>query len=217
VPAQRKATTPVVEEHAPRERKGTAERRERRRVEILDAAARLFAERGYDATSIDDLVAATGLQRGGLYHYMDSKQDLLVQIHARFVEPQVEEVRGIVAAGEPADVTLRLVTHALMRSVAAYRDQGYVFMHERQPMLDHPEWPNVRRLRREFENLVGSVFERGMADGVFEKADVRLTVLAYLGMVNATYEWFRADGRFSPEAVAERFADIFLTGAVATP
>jgi AcrR family transcriptional regulator len=202
-------------EHAPGQRPGTASRRERRRVEILDVAARLFAERGYDATSIDDLVAATGLQRGGLYHYIVSKQDLLVQIHARFVEPQIDEVRAIVAAGEPADVALRRVTHVLMRAVATYRDQGYVFIHEREPLVGHPEWPNVRRMRREFEDLVGSVIERGMDEGVLERADVRLSVLAYLGMVNSSYDWFRPSGRLSPSAVAERFADIFLTGAVA--
>ena len=63
------------------------ERYEARREEIIDIAARVFAERGYHATSIDHLVQATGLQRGGLYHYIGSKEELLFQIHERFIAP----------------------------------------------------------------------------------------------------------------------------------
>ena len=71
----------------------TRERYEGRRQEVADIAARVFAERGYDATSIDDLVEATGLQRGGLYHYMEGKKDLLIRIHGRFIEPLLAESR----------------------------------------------------------------------------------------------------------------------------
>jgi AcrR family transcriptional regulator len=193
-------------------RSGTAERRERRRVEILDIAAHLFAERGYHATSIEDLVEATGLQRGGLYHYMSGKQDLLTQIHSRFVEPQIEEVRAIIDDGGPPDETLRRITHALMRAVAAFRDQGFVFIHERRAMMDHPEWPNIRKLRRTFEDQVGAVVQQGIDEGMFKDEDVRVAVLAYLGMINSSYEWFRPGGRLDAETLADRFADIFLSG-----
>jgi AcrR family transcriptional regulator len=49
-----------------------------RRLELIDIAARVFARKGYHATSIDDLVEATGLKRGGLYHYITGKEDLLI-------------------------------------------------------------------------------------------------------------------------------------------
>jgi TetR/AcrR family transcriptional regulator, cholesterol catabolism regulator len=65
----------------------------RRRREIVDVGAKAFAEHGFHATTIDQLVEATGLQRGGLYHYIDGKLDLLIAIHERFIEPLLEEAR----------------------------------------------------------------------------------------------------------------------------
>ena len=79
-------------------RAGTRARFEQRRSEVVDVSARLFAERGYRNTSIDDLVEATGLQRGGLYHYIDSKQQLLLLIHEELIEPLLLQAEEIVAS-----------------------------------------------------------------------------------------------------------------------
>lgn len=186
--------------------------RERRRVEILEAAAHLFAEQGYHATSIDDLVAATGLQRGGLYHYIEGKQDLLFQIHRVFVEPQLEEMSELIAKEEPADDTLRAIFSALMQAFAVHRDQGFVFVYERRAMLDHPKWESVRELRDEVEELIQQVILRGVEEGKFEVADPRLATQVMLGIVNSSYEWFRPGGRYDAETISDHFADIFLAG-----
>jgi TetR/AcrR family transcriptional regulator, cholesterol catabolism regulator len=186
--------------------------RERRRVEILEAAAHLFAEQGYHATSIDDLVEATGLQRGGLYHYIEGKQDLLFQIHRLFVEPQLEELSKLAEADEPADVTLRAIVVELMRAFAAHRDQGFVFVYERRAMLDHPKWESVRSLRDQVEELIQKVIVRGVEEGQFNVPDSRIATQVLLGIINSSYEWFRTGGRYSADIVADRFADIFIDG-----
>src|SRR3954453_14184991 len=72
-------------------------RYERRRHEVVDAAARVFAQRGFHATSVQDLVAATGLAAGGLYHYIGSKDRLLVQICDELMDPLLEEAAALVA------------------------------------------------------------------------------------------------------------------------
>ena len=69
--------------------------------EALGKALDLFRKGGFAATSLDDLVEATGLQRGGLYYYMKGKQDLLIRIHERFIEPLLENAREIAARHEP--------------------------------------------------------------------------------------------------------------------
>jgi AcrR family transcriptional regulator len=188
------------------------DRYERRRQEVIDIAARVFAQRGYHATTIDDLVEATGLQRGGLYHYIDGKLDLLIAIHERFIEPLLAEARRIAAGDEPADVKLRALAGALMRDIADYRDQVTVFLHEWRALVATPAWTDIRRARREFEQIIVDVLVDGRDRGVFAFEDARLTLLAFLGMVNYSYQWYDARVRAGPNAIADQFADIFLSG-----
>ena len=190
----------------------TRKRYEGRRQEVADIAARVFAERGYDATSIDDLVEATGLQRGGLYHYMEGKKDLLIRIHGRFIEPLLDESREICAAAPPPDLALRLLARALMENIDRYRDQVTVFFNEWRMIEHDPEWTEIRASRKEFADMIGGVLERGEREGVFTISDQRMTLFAFLGMLNYSHQWFDAGGRVTATEVADHFCDIFLQG-----
>jgi AcrR family transcriptional regulator len=196
-----------VPERAPR-----GERYEQRRQEVIDAAARVFAQRGYHATTVDDLVEATGLQRGGLYHYIGGKLELLIACHERFIEPLLEDARAVAAADQPPDRQIRAIAAALMGDIASYRDQVTVFLHEWRIIESEPAWQDIRAKREEFEQIVVDILERGRAQGVFAFDDARLTVLAFLGMINYSYQWYDLQGRVTPEQVAEHFATIFLDG-----
>src|SRR5579883_1365867 len=136
---------------------------ERRREEIDKIAARLFAEKGYHATSIRDLSDATGLKRGALYHYIDGKEDVLFRIHERFIEPLLEEARAIEAAGDPPSDTLRALARALLRDIGSYRDEVTVFLHEWRTIKKDGRWDRVREARREFESVVERTLRRGVA------------------------------------------------------
>ena len=68
------------------------------------------------------------------------------------------------------------------------------------------------KARKDFEQLVESVVKRGADEGVFEIRDLRLTLLAFLGMFNYSYHWFRTGGRISAERIADEFVEIFLRG-----
>lgn len=179
---------------------------------MVDIAARVFAERGYDATSIDDLVEATGLQRGGLYHYMDGKKDLLIRIHGRFIEPLLAESRAIATAGHPPEVALRLLARALMENIGRYRDQVTVFFNEWRMIESDPEWTEIKASREEFADIVAAVLERGSAEGVFEVSDQRMTLFGFLGMINYSHQWFDPYGRVTAIEAADHFCDIMLRG-----
>jgi AcrR family transcriptional regulator len=188
-----------------------------RRLELIDIAARVFARKGYHATSIDDLVEATGLKRGGLYHYIASKEDLLIAAHERFIAPLLENARAIAAEDLPAEEALRRLAHALMHDIAAYQDQVTVFLHEWRAIEHRPEWQHVRDGRREFEGIIQSIIRRGQAQAVFADREPRLACLGFLGMINYSYQWYRAGGAHTAEEIAEEFSDIFLHGVTAPP
>lgn len=210
----RPTSSGAADGHTPKRpgRPRSAERWHERQREVVDIAAELFAQRGYHATSIQDLVEATGLQRGGLYHYMSGKADLLIQIHERFIEPLLAEARKIAAEDLPADAALRKLAGALMSDIATYRHQVTVFLHEWHIIQDSPEWEGIREARKEFESVIEGVLRRGVKEGVFRIKNTRLAVLGFLGMFNYSYQWFHPDGRFQPQLVADYFCDIFLSG-----
>ena len=171
---------------------------------------------GYDATTIDDLVAATGLQRGGLYHYIGGKQDLLIAIHERFLAPLLEQAREIARQDLEPEAALRALAHALIENIHRYRDQVTVFFHEWRTIEGDERWTQVRQERREFELIIADVLERGRAEGRFHFGDTRIALLGFLGMFNYMPQWYEPRGRMSHEAIAEQFCDIFLRGIAAS-
>ena len=181
-----------------------------RRREVVATAAKLFAERGYDGTSMSELTEATGLAAGGLYHYIEGKDDLLIAICDELLEPLLERAREIVAAGAPPVAQLRELVEAWVGHVVEHRHHMLVFTQERQAIERESRWRRVRSQRRAFEQILDEVLERGEADGSMTFADRRLSLLALLGMVNYTPQWVRPNGRLSATEIADGYCGMVL-------
>lgn len=203
------------------------ERFERRRDEVLDRCARVFAERGYGGAAIEDLSEATGLTAGGLYHYIGSKEQALFAIFSRLMDPLLDEARRIEADGSSGIERLRRLLRLWVKHVAEHRDHMLVFNQERHVLeRDRRRWREIRDARRSFEELLGrllgaaadEVRERRQASGVDSataEPDLPLLRFALLGMVNHSAQWIRPSGRLSPEEIADgywRFAVAALYG-----
>jgi AcrR family transcriptional regulator len=182
-----------------------------RRREVVASAAKLFAERGYDATSISELTEATGLAAGGLYHYIEGKDDLLIAICDELLEPLLAQAREIVAAEAPPVEQLRELVAAWVAHVVEHRHHMLVFTQERQAIERQRRWRHVRSQRKAFEKILDDVLARGEADGSMTFADRRLSLLALLGMVNYTPQWVRPGGRLSPAEIAAEYCAIVLS------
>jgi AcrR family transcriptional regulator len=180
-------------------------RYEARRSEVVAAAAELFAERGYDGTSISELTKATGLAAGGLYHYIEGKDDLLIAICDELLEPLLAQAREIVATEATPVDQLRELVAAWVAHVVAHRHHMLVFTQERQA-----RWRHVRSQRKAFEKILDDVLAGGEADGSMTFADRRLSLLALLGMVNYTPQWVRPNGRLSPSEIAAGYCAMVL-------
>jgi AcrR family transcriptional regulator len=182
-----------------------------RRREVVATAAELFAERGYDGTSMAELTAATGLAAGGLYHYIEGKDDLLIAICDELLEPLLERAREVVAAEAPPVEQLRELVRAWVDHVVVHRHHMLVFTQERQAIEREPRWGRVRSQRKAFEQILEEVLVRGEADGSMTFADRRLSLLALLGMVNYTPQWVRPQGRLSADEIAAGYCSMALS------
>jgi TetR/AcrR family transcriptional regulator, cholesterol catabolism regulator len=194
----------------PPTRPALRERYDRRHQQVIATAARVFAERGFHATSMADLVDATGLTAGGLYHYIGSKDALLVRICDELMEPLLARAREIVVAGGTGEHQLRRIVREWTAHVEHNRDHMLVFNQERHVLERGAQWREVRRQRKAFEELLADVFARGAADGTLAFDDPDLALRALLGMVNHTAQWFRPRGRLSAEQIADGYVDLLL-------
>jgi len=181
-----------------------------RRREVVATAARLFADRGYDGTSMSELTEATGLAAGGLYHYIEGKDDLLIAICDELLEPLLTQAREIVAEGATPVEQLRRLVRAWVAHVVEHRDHMLVFTQERQAIESEPRWRRVRSQRKAFEKILDEVMARGEADGSMTFADRRLSLLALLGMVNYTPQWVRPGGRLTAAEIADGYCAMTL-------
>lgn len=185
-------------------------RYDRRLHELVDVSATVFAEQGYQATSMDDLSQATGLAAGGLYHYIDGKEQLLFLICDELLQPLLADARAIVEQGGHPEAVLRAVVRTWVEHVERHRNHMIVFQQERHVIERDPRWRTVRGHRKQFEHLLDDVLIQGEKEGVFTFADRRLALLSLLAMVNYTPQWFNPAGRLSTAAVADGFCDLLL-------
>jgi AcrR family transcriptional regulator len=188
---------------APPTRPALRARYERRRQQVLRAAAREFAARGYHGTSMEDLSTATGLAAGGLYHYIGSKEQLLFAILAQLMDPLLERARDIEASPAPAPERLRELLREWLEHIEAHHDHVLVFTQERRVLERDERWKQVRESRTAFEDVLSRLVAEAVPSG-----DTRLRVLALLGMVNHTASWFRPGGRLSSSQIADGYWEI---------
>ena len=186
--------------------------RPKRMDAVVAAAAAEFAQRGYHATSIEHLLAATKLTRGGLYHYIGGKHDLLVAVQRELLDPLIERARAVIAQTDDPEAQLRAVTREWVEHVESHRDHMVVFQAERRTVQTDPRWAKIVAARNEFEGLLEDIFARGEQAGRFAVQDRGLALLAFLGMVNHMPAWFDPAGRLSAAEVADRFCEVILAG-----
>jgi TetR/AcrR family transcriptional regulator, cholesterol catabolism regulator len=186
------------------------ERYDRRQQQLVRDAAKVFAECGYDQTSIQDLSVAIGLAPGGIYHYVGSKEKLLALICEQLMDPLLEQALELLDADAAAIEQLRSIVRLWVSHVVAHRDHMLVFQQERHVMERAPQWRDVRESRKQFERLVESVIARVQQEGLLAIDDDRLSLAALLGMVNHTAQWFRPRGRLTPAEVADGYVALLL-------
>jgi TetR/AcrR family transcriptional regulator, cholesterol catabolism regulator len=185
------------------------ERYDRRREELVYAAAKVFAERGFDQTTMQDLAASMGLATGALYHYFGGKEQLLINICDQMMEPLLESAREIMLNDDPPEDRLRALVRLWVGCVIDHRSHMLVFQQERHTIERGTQWRGVRESRKAFERLVEHALVEADATGSSE-LDTRLVLVALLGMVNHTAQWYQPRGALSASDIADGYLSLVL-------
>jgi AcrR family transcriptional regulator len=185
-------------------------RYDRRRAEVVQQAASVFAARGYDQTSVPELADALGIAAGGLYHYFAGKEELLIAICDQLMDPLLARAQALAVDDGDAIAQLRTLVELWVQHVIRHRDHVLVFQQERHVIERGEQWRKVRSDRKRFERLLAGVLERAHDAGLTRLADTRLALSALLGMVNHTATWYRPRGHLTASTIAAGYVELIL-------
>lgn len=193
---------------------------EQRRQRLLEAAAEVFKEKGFGATSVNDIAARLGSDRASVYYYYGSKQELYLDLIRRAVEQIVVIAETTAAETGPAAVRLKHLFEATLEGYERHYPYLHIFIQEDVRRFSPEDGPGNIELEKwgsRFETAFASVIKDGIKQGEFrDTLDPHLALLAMLGTINWSHRWFLPGVRFTGEELGTRFVEIFLDG-IRTP
>jgi AcrR family transcriptional regulator len=156
---------------------------------ILAVATGMFARRGYSGTSLDDVAANLSVRKASLYHYINSKEDLLIEIFNRSAEKTIPHIEAIAALDLPVEERLRRMMHEHIAAVFTDTELHDVIDRELSQLSSFNQ-TTIRRRKRAYERIWESLFEEGHRIGVLRNIEPRLLTFAVLGMCNSIAHWY---------------------------
>ncbi|MGF1664690.1 MAG: TetR/AcrR family transcriptional regulator [Acidimicrobiia bacterium] len=184
------------------------------RDDVVRAAGRLFADKGYHGTSMRDLGRELGLHGSSLYSHISSKEDLLVDVVMRGADLFEAAARSAVAKADDPPTRLEALVAAHVDVVLDHIDESRTFLNEARALEDDHR-ARVVEARDRYEAVFRQVLADGVAHGDFRSdLDVRMSTIYILSILNAVDRWYRIDGDLDRPALV-RSLMTFVREAIA--
>lgn len=178
--------------------------------QVIAAATRLFADQGFEATSVQQIVDAAGVTKGALYHYFSSKDELLTASYRQLLDLQLEHLVDFADRDLPVVERLRLISEDLVLTTLADLERATAFRNSIH-LLKAPSRTEIREQRRVFRQAFEGVVAEGIANGELrEDLSVDLVMFNFMGAIGYLPVWFTHTGPRAPEEIAAAYADMFI-------
>lgn|SRR5579871_5812977 len=184
---------------------------EERRLAIVEHAARLFAERGFLGASIADLAQACAISKSLIYHYYDSKEDILFDVMHSHVRTLLDAAEEISERDVSSSEKLRELTLAFVRLYAGAAARQRVLLNELQ-CLSKKQRGTVIGIQRRLIAIVEGLLTELRPELAARRVMKAPAAMLYFGMINWMHTWLDPDGPVKPARIAELAANLFLDG-----
>ncbi len=188
------------------------EERDIKRQALLLAAVSMFNERGFQATSLDDVASSLGVTKPVIYHYLGNKDQVLfecVKIGLDQLRDAADAARGTTGNGlSRLQIFLRRYAEINMGAF------GRCIVRTGEEALTPDSRKRFRALKREIDMALRELIAEGVADGSVQSDDVRLSAFALAGALNWISRWYREDGPMRRDDIAMRMVDILCAGLI---
>lgn len=187
-----------------------AEERSAKRHAVLLAAVRMFNQRGFHATLLEDVAASLGISKPTIYHYLGNKEQVLLECVAlgleQFLEA-IDEARQVPGSG------LDRLRHFLCRYAEINMDDfGRCVIRTGVEALSPEGAESLRQRKRRIDQAMRDLIEEGMADGSIAPSDPKMLAFTLAGALNWPARWHVPDGELSADAIARQMVDILTVG-----
>jgi AcrR family transcriptional regulator len=190
-------------------RTNEGERREKR-MALLIAAVRMFNERGFHATSLEDVAASLGVTKPVIYHHLGNKEQVLFEcVRLGLEELRLGAEQARATAGSGLD---RLKTFLRSYAESVMGDFGKCVIRTGDELLSPQSRADLRALKGRIDQDLRTMIEDAVADGSANVSDVRLTAFTLAGALNWPARWYRPDGDLDSRDIAYRLVDILCDG-----
>jgi AcrR family transcriptional regulator len=194
-------------------RKRTVSAPPERRRELLGVAAEVFAEQGYNATTVRKIADAAGMLAGSLYYHFDSKESMLDEILSTFLDELWAGYDAVLAADLGPRETIEALVVESFREIDRHRAAVAIYQKESRYLSAQPRFAYLTDSQQKFEKAWLGTLERGVAGRVFRAdLDVRLTYRFVRDTVWVAASWYRPGGLHSPDEIARQYLSMVLDG-----
>jgi len=180
-----------------------------KRERILEEAVKLFYERGFSGTTLDDIATELGVTKPFIYTHFRSKVELLEAICRPTIEMSLAAIAQ--AAAGMGTATYRLHAGVIAFTKVVLQRQANIAVYFREEKnLSKAGLEEINALRKQFDKVLSQLLQEGSDSGEFTVPDVSVAALAIGGMVSWAYTWHRDDGRLTVNEVGEKMAELAL-------
>ncbi len=188
------------------------EKRRRKREEILHAALATVRDRGYHATTLDDIAERLGVRKAALYHYFPDKESILYACHMESLaelDRMMEEAASCCTSNRARLAYLirehvRVMTEELEGSPLAFEVSA----------LAPDRRADVIAGRDRYEGVLRELVAGGVETGEFREVDPKIAVFAILGSINWIARWYDPERGVSSSELGDQFAELLIRGLV---
>jgi AcrR family transcriptional regulator len=181
--------------------------------EIIAAASKLFVEKGFEKTTMEDIGNSLGIYKGSLYHHVNSKAEIFYEILILSLTESSKKLRKVYRSKmEPEDKFKKILT-VHFENILNFSLEYQIVLNERRHMLDRKQEKRVRAKMKAYENNILEILKEGIDAKVFrDDLNPRLIVDGIMGVGNAIYKWFSLDGPLSFSDITRDYIEFFIEG-----
>ncbi len=182
--------------------------------EILSAAARLIAERGFRAVTVDDICSEIGYTKSAVYYHMENKNEILWRIFEKIDNTYSVGLDRVFRPGGTHIEILEAVVKMHCLNVISHRDWAMIYNRDENELTEQQR-AIVDANRRRYNKRIQELYQDGVAAGEFRDTPPVIAVSCVIGACNWLYTWFKPNGRYSAEQIAAEYAKQLIGGVVA--
>jgi AcrR family transcriptional regulator len=180
---------------------------------IIEVATDLFMEKGFRATTLQDIASQLGMSRVALYHYLSNKEDLLEPVYIREMQKDLEGLQVVLSGQFSSSEKIKKSIQLFVRR-ATTRPLDFELSLKQIQDLPEEKRQIITTIQSQVGNLLVEIIRQGVERGDLHSSDPKLDAFAIIGMCLYVKNWYRPDGRLSPEQISETYYNRVMEGLI---